>query len=110
MAWLLSLLLLLAASQRGAFLSPTAGSVYNIMMAAARGIDAILPTTATPAVDVAARLNPTTRPLRFGKGSSREKHALLAENVRSTAPPKRLSNPIHQYSLKPTASRKSTKL
>ena len=49
LAWLLSLLLLLAAIQRGAFLVPPANSVYYTM-SAARGIDAILPTTATPAV------------------------------------------------------------
>ena len=53
LAWL-SLLLLLAASQRGAFLAPLASSVYHTT-AAARGIDPILPTTATPtAVALAA--------------------------------------------------------
>ena len=49
----LSLLLLLAASQSGAFLALPASSVYHTM-AAARGIDVILPTTATPAVTLAA--------------------------------------------------------
>ena len=48
LAWL-SLLLLLAASQRGAFLVPLASSVYHTM-AAARGLDHMLPTTAAPAV------------------------------------------------------------
>ena len=49
----LSLLLLLAASQRGAILAPLTSRVYHTT-AAARVIDAILPTTATPAVAVAA--------------------------------------------------------
>ena len=52
LAWL-SPLLLVAASQRGAFLAPLASSV-NHTTTAARGIDAILPTTATPAVALAA--------------------------------------------------------
>ena len=47
-AWL-SLLLLLAANQRGAFLAALAGSVYHTTTAA-RGIDAVLLMTATPAV------------------------------------------------------------
>ena len=46
-------LLLLAASQRGALLAPLAGSVYHTT-AVARVIDAILPTTATPGVALAA--------------------------------------------------------
>ena len=45
----LSLLLLLAVSQRGALLAPLASSVYHTT-AAARDIGAILPTTGTPAV------------------------------------------------------------
>ena len=49
LVWLLSLLLLLAASQRGAYLASPASSVYHTM-AAARGIDVILPTTVTLAV------------------------------------------------------------
>ena len=49
----LSLLLLLAASHRGAFRAPLPSSVYHTT-AAARGIDPILPTTATPAVALAA--------------------------------------------------------
>ena len=52
LAWL-SLLLLLAASQRGALLGPLARSMYHTT-AVARVIDAILPTTATPAVALAA--------------------------------------------------------
>ena len=52
LAWL-SLLLLLAARQRGASLVPLASSVYHTT-AAARGIDPMLPTTAKPAVAVAA--------------------------------------------------------
>ena len=52
LAWL-SLLLLLAASQRGAFLAPLASSVYHTTTAA-RSIDATLPATATPAVALAA--------------------------------------------------------
>ena len=52
LAWL-SLLLLLAASQRGAFLVPLASSVYHTT-AAARGLDPLLPTTAAPAVALAA--------------------------------------------------------
>ena len=50
---LLSLLLLVAASQRGTLLAPLASSVYHTT-AVERVIDAILPTTATPAVDLAA--------------------------------------------------------
>ena len=53
LASLPSLLLLLAASQRGALLAPLANSVYHTT-AAARNIDAILPTTATPAEALAA--------------------------------------------------------
>ena len=53
LAWL-SLLLLLAASQRGACSSsPLASSVYHTT-AAARGLDPMLPTTAAPAVALAA--------------------------------------------------------
>ena len=52
LAWL-SLLLHLAASQSAALLAPLASSVYHTT-AAARVIDVILPTTATPAVAVAA--------------------------------------------------------
>ena len=51
-AWLLSLLLLLTASQRGAFLSPPASGKHHTL-AAARGIDDLLPTAAL-AVAVAA--------------------------------------------------------
>ena len=50
---MLSLLLLLAESQRGAFLVPLASSVYHTT-AAARGLDPMLPTTAAPAVALAA--------------------------------------------------------
>ena len=53
LAWRLSLLLLLAASQRGAFIAAPASSV-NHTITAARGIDAILPTTLTPAAALAA--------------------------------------------------------
>ena len=49
----LSLLLLLAASKRGALLAPLASSMYHTT-AVARVIDAILPTTAMPAVALAA--------------------------------------------------------
>ena len=49
----LSLLLLLAASQCGALLAPLASSVYHTT-AVARVIDAILPTTATPAAALSA--------------------------------------------------------
>ena len=52
LAWL-SLLLLLAASQRGAFLVPLVSSVYHTT-AAACDIDPMLPTTAAPAVALAA--------------------------------------------------------
>ena len=52
LAWL-SLLLLLAASQRGALLAPLASSVYHTTTAA-RAIHAILPTKATPAVVLVA--------------------------------------------------------
>ena len=47
------MLLLFVASQRGAFQAPLTSSVYHTT-AAARGIDAIFPTTATPAVALAA--------------------------------------------------------
>ena len=49
----LSQLLLLAGSQRGAFLVPLASSVYHTT-AAARGLDPMLPTTAAAAVALAA--------------------------------------------------------
>ena len=52
LAWL-SRLLLLAASQRDAFLVPLASFVYHTT-AAARGIDPMLPATAAPAVALAA--------------------------------------------------------
>ena len=52
LAWL-SLLLLLAASQRGAFLVPLASSVCHTT-AEARGIDPMPSTTAAPAVALAA--------------------------------------------------------
>ena len=48
-----SLLLLLSASKRGALLAPLASSVYRTT-AVARVIDAILLTTAAPAVALAA--------------------------------------------------------
>ena len=51
LAWL-SLLLLVAGSQRGAFLALLASSVYHTT-AAARGIDPMLPTTAASAVALA---------------------------------------------------------
>ena len=112
----LSLLLLLAASQRGALLAPLARSMYH-MTAVARVIDAILPITATPAVALAAlgwvqrhersfggfRLSPTP-PTRSDEGSSRVKHALLARNARSTELPTEFrapysSTPSHLPSL-----------
>ena len=49
----LSQLVLLAASQRGAFLVLLASSVYHTT-AAARGLDPILPTTAAAAVALTA--------------------------------------------------------
>ena len=52
LAWL-SLLLLLAVSQRGAFLVLLASSVYHTT-AAARGLDPMLPKTAAAAVALAA--------------------------------------------------------
>ena len=52
LAWL-SLPLIFAASQRGVFLVPLASSVYHTT-AAARGLDPTLPTTAAPAVALAA--------------------------------------------------------
>ena len=51
LAWL-SLLFLLAASQRSTFLVPFASGVYHTT-AAARGLDPMLPTTAAPAVALA---------------------------------------------------------
>ena len=82
--------------QRGALLAPLASSVYHTT-AVARVIDAILPTTATPAVALAAlgrvqhhersfggfRLSPTP-PTRLDDGSWRAKNALLKKNARST--------------------------
>ena len=98
LTWL-SLLLLLAASQRGAHLAPLASSVYHTT-AAAHVIGAILPITATPAVGVAAlgwvqhhegsfggfRLSPMPQ-TRLDEGSSRAKHALPAKNARSAELP-----------------------
>ena len=48
-----SLLLLVAASQRGAFLIPLTSSMCHTT-AAARGLDPMLPITAAPAVALAA--------------------------------------------------------
>ena len=96
LARLISLQLLLAASYPWAFFAPLASSVYHTM-APACVIDVILPTAATPAIMALAalgrlqrhersfggfRLSPTP-PTRM-VGSSRAKHALLAENAQST--------------------------
>ena len=75
-------------------------SVYHTTAATARDTDAMLPTTATPAVALAALgwvqrhersfggfwLSPTP-PTRLDEGSSRVKHALLAKSARSTELP-----------------------
>ena len=53
LAWLLPLLLLLAASQRDTSLSTPVSSTYQHSMAAVRSIDGLLPTAALP-VDLAA--------------------------------------------------------
>ena len=116
MAWL-SLLLLLAASQRGAFLVPLASSVYHTT-AAARSIDPMLPTTAAPAVALAApgqvqlherslggfRLSPTP-PTRWDEGSP-SRCSRRKREAQSCQP---IPTAVQQYSLTPTASRKSTK-
>ena len=130
LALLLSLLLLVAASQRGTFLALPASSLYHTMPAA-RDIDVILPTTATPAATLAAlgrvqrhkrsfggfRLSPTAS-TRLDEGSSRAKHALLGENARSTELPTdcRLqysSTPSHQpplnYKIDSTNDKKDQK-
>ena len=61
---------------------------------------------------VGFRLSPTP-PTRLDKGPSRAKHALLAKNARSTAescqPIFDCHTAVQQYSLTPTASKKSTK-
>ena len=82
-------------------------------MAAARGVDIILPTTATSAVALVARrhegsfggfwLSPTP-PTRFGGRSSRVARGARTEHRASN----RFSTAIQQYSLAPTASRTST--
>ena len=117
LAWL-SQLLLLAASQRGAFLVPLASSVYHTT-AAARGLDPTLPTTAAPAVALAAlglvqlyersfggfRLSPKP-PTRWDEDSS--SRCSRRERVGQSCQP--ISTAVQQYSLKPTASRKSTRI
>ena len=116
LAWL-SLLLLLAASQRGAFLVPLASSVYRTT-AATRGIDPMLPTTAAPAVALAAlglvqlhessfggfRLSPKP-PTRWNEGSP-SRCSRRNREAQSCQP---ISTAVQQYSLTRTASRKSTK-
>ena len=115
-AWL-SLRLLLAASQRGAFLAPLASSVYHTTTAA-RGIDVISPITATPAVALAAlgwvqrhkrsfggfrlKFNP------LGRGFvARETRVACGERAKHRAA-NWFSTVIQQYSFTPTTSRKST--
>ena len=109
LAWL-SQLLRLAASQRGAFLVSLASSVYHTT-AAARGLDPMLPTTAAPAVALAAlgcvqlhersfggfRLSPKPRN-RWDEGSSsrcsrRKREAQSCQHI-STAAQK--YTPSHQ--------------
>ena len=116
LAWL-SQLLLLAASQRGAFLSMLASSVYHTT-AAARGLDPMLPTTVAAAVALAAlgwvqlhersfggfRLSPKP-PSRWDKGSP----SRCSRRKREAQSYQRISPAVHQYSLTRTASRKSTK-
>ena len=112
----LSLLLLLAARQRGAFLVSLTSSAYDTT-AAARGIDPMLPTTAAPAVALAAlgsvqlyerSLNgfllsksSTRRDERSSSRCSRRKR-----EARSCQP---ISTAVQQYSLTPTACRNSKK-
>ena len=95
----LLLMLLLATSQHGALQPPLTSGVYNTTPVALV-IDAISPTTATPAVTAAALigvqrderrfdgfwLSPMP-PTRFEEGSSQAKHALLVKNARSTELP-----------------------
>ena len=108
-AWL-SLLLLLAESQRGAFLVPLANSVYHTT-AAARGIDPMLPTTAAPAIALAALalVQPHERsfggfrssskpPTRWDEGSSSRCPRRKRENHRAANRFRLLysSTPAHQ--------------
>ena len=116
LAWL-SQLLLLAASQRGAFLVLLASSVYHTT-AAARGLDPMLLPTAAPAVVLAAlgrvqlhkrsfggfRLSPKP-PTRWNEGSP-SRCSRRKREAQSCQP---ISTAVQQYSLTPTASRKSTK-
>ena len=115
LAWL-SLLLLLAASQLGATLLPLASSVYDTT-AAAHGIDPLLPTTAAPAVALAAigwvqlhersfggfHLSPKP-PTRWDEGSS-SRCSRRKREARRRHP---ISTAVQQYSLTPTAAGKST--
>ena len=115
----LSLMLPLAASHRDALLAPLASSVYHTT-AVARVIDAILPTTATPAVALAlsAECNATNLALAADKPNAtnplgrrfvaREARVAREERTKHRAA-NRFSTLIQQYSLTPTASRKSTK-
>ena len=118
-----SLLWLLAASQRGAFLAPLASNVYHTT-AAARGIDAILQTTATPVVAwrLSAECSSTNVALAafcykpkatnsMGRGFVEREHALLAQNAQSTELPTDFrppysSTPSHQ----PPLGRRAQKL
>ena len=102
----LSLLFLFAASRRGALLAPLASSVSHDS-SSARYRCHFANNGYTCCSFGGFRLSPTP-PTRLDEGSSRVKHALLAKNARSTEMPTGFRR-IQQYSLTPTASRKSTK-
>ena len=113
----LSQLLLLAASQRGAFLVLLASSVCHTT-AAPRGLNPMLPTTAAAAVALAAlgcvqlhkrsfggfRLSPKP-PTRWDEGSS----SRCSRRMREAQSCQSISTAVQQCTLTPTAPRKSTK-
>ena len=80
LAWL-SLLLLLAASQRGAFLALLASSVYHTT-AAARGIDPMLPTTAASVVALVALGYVQHHERSFGGFGYAQSHHVAGTRVR----------------------------
>ena len=85
LAWLLSLLLLLAARQRDTSLSTSVSSTCQHPMAAVRGIDDLVPAAALAVAFGGSRRSPAPRWPRGRDGGERpacEAHALLEEEAR----------------------------
>ena len=124
LTWLLSPLLIVATSQRGTFLVPPASSM-NCTVADGSSVRYRCHFTNNryaccitfAALGWAQRheqcsfggFGPSPRPpTRLDEGSSRVKHAVLAENAQKHRASNRLSTATQQHFLMPTASRKST--